>query len=409
MAVWPFRRTIKTAESLRGGFTIFNLSFYCRPDFNNAGMIRMSAFSRFTPLAASLPSTVPFVGPEAIERNRGLKVKARIGANESGFGPAPSVIEAMREAAASTWMYSDPENYDLREELAIHHGVSRNNIAIGAGIDALLGEIARLVISPGTAVVTSLGGYPTFNYHVNGFGGRLVTVPYRGDHEDLDGLLEAVRRERAPLVYFANPDNPMGSWHRQDAIVSFARALPDDTLLILDEAYCETAPADSIPPVSALIGQPNVMRMRTFSKAYGLAGARVGYVIATLGNAQAFDRIRNHFGMARVSIAAALAALRDQTYLADVNARIAASRERIAAIARENNLLPLASATNFVTIDCGGDGVRSKAIVDGLMEHGIFIRMPGVAPLNRCVRISTGPEEQLDLLAEALPQVLKKL
>ena len=95
----------------------------------------MSAFSRLTPLAASLPSTVPFVGPEAIERNRGLKVEARIGANESGFGPAPSVLLAMRDAAAETWMYSDPENYELKEALAIHHGVARGNIAIGSGVD----------------------------------------------------------------------------------------------------------------------------------------------------------------------------------------------------------------------------------------------------------------------------------
>ncbi|MBO9630208.1 MAG: aminotransferase class I/II-fold pyridoxal phosphate-dependent enzyme, partial [Shinella sp.] len=221
----------------------------------------MSAFSRFTALSQTLPATVPFVGPEAIERNRGLAVKARIGANESGFGPAPSVLQAMRAAAETTWMYSDPENFELREALALHHGVSRDNIAVGGGIDGLLGEIARLIIEPGTPVVTSLGGYPTFNYHVNGFGGRLVTVPYAGDKEHLDGLLEAVKRENAPLVYFANPDNPMGSWWDAESVVAFARALPETTLLILDEAYGETAPEGTIPPISALIGQPNILRM----------------------------------------------------------------------------------------------------------------------------------------------------
>lgn len=137
----------------------------------------MSAFSRFTSLSASLPSSVPFVGPEAIERNRQLDIKARIGANESGFGPAPSVVDAMRKAATETWMYADPENFELREALAIHHGISRGNIAIGNGVDGLLGEIVRLVVEPGTPVVTSFGGYPTFNYHVAGYGGRLVTTP----------------------------------------------------------------------------------------------------------------------------------------------------------------------------------------------------------------------------------------
>jgi len=369
----------------------------------------MSTFSRFTPLIQSLPATVPFVGPEAIERNRGLEVKARIGANENGFGPAPSVLRAITEAAPETWKYNDPENHALKQALAAHLGCKPQNLAIGEGIDSLLGQIARLVIDPGMPVVTSFGAYPTFNFHVNGFGGRLVTVPYVNDREDLDGLLAAVRRENPPLVYFANPDNPMGSWWDADSVVAFARALPETTLLILDEAYCETAPKGSTPHIDGLIDQPNVIRTRTFSKAYGLAGARIGYAISTPGTAAAFDKIRNHFGMARISTAAALAALEDQAYLGEVLENIRLSRERIGGIARENGLLPLPSATNFVAIDCGRDGAYSKAIVDGLMEHGVFIRMPGVAPLNRCIRISAGPEADMALLEEALPQVLKTL
>ncbi|CAD7046803.1 pyridoxal phosphate-dependent aminotransferase [Pseudorhizobium halotolerans] len=369
----------------------------------------MSAFSRFTPLIQSLPATVPFVGPEAIERNRGLEVKARIGANENGFGPAPSVLRAITEAAPETWKYNDPENYALKQALAAHLGCQPQNLAIGEGIDSLLGQIVRLVIDPGMPVVTSFGSYPTFNFHVNGFGGRLVTVPYVNDREDLDGLLAAVRRENPPLVYFANPDNPMGSWWDADSVVAFARALPETTLLILDEAYCETAPEGSTPDIDGLIDQPNVIRTRTFSKAYGLAGARIGYAISTPGTAAAFDKIRNHFGMARISTAAALAALEDQAYLGEVLENIRLSRERIGGIALENGLLPLPSATNFVAIDCGRDGAYSKAIVDGLMEHGVFIRMPGVAPLNRCIRISAGPEADMALLEEALPRVLKTL
>lgn len=373
----------------------------------------MPAFSRFTPLISALPSTVPFVGPEAIERTRGLQVKARIGANENGFGPAPSAIEAMCAAAGDTWKYADPENFDLKQALAAHLGCRPENLAIGEGIDSLLGQIVRLVIdpgqNPGMPVVTSFGAYPTFNFHVAGHGGRLVTVPYVNDRENLDGLLDAVRRENAPLVYFANPDNPMGSWWDAASIVSFAKALPETCLMILDEAYCETGPAGLTPDISALIGMPNIIRTRTFSKAYGMAGARVGYAISTPGTALAFDKIRNHFGMNRVAVAGAIAALKDTAYLSKVVGEIKASRERIAAIAIANGLKPLASATNFVAIDCGRDGVYARSIVDKLMEHGVFIRMPGVAPLNRCIRISTGPEPDMALLEAALPQVLKSL
>ncbi|MBB4273708.1 pyridoxal phosphate-dependent aminotransferase [Rhizobium mongolense] len=369
----------------------------------------MSAFSRFTPLVSVLPSTVPFVGPEAIERQRGLKVEARIGANENGFGPAPSVLTAMREQAGDIWKYNDPENFDLREALAAHLGVTAANIAIGGGIDELLGQIVRLVIEPGMPVVTSLGGYPTFNFHVAGFGGRLVTVPYVNDREDLSGLLDAVMRENAPLVYFANPDNPMGSWWDADRIVAFARALPETCLLVLDEAYSETGPAGSLPSIEALIGLANVVRTRTFSKAYGLAGARVGYAISTPGTALAFDKIRNHFGMNRLATAAALAALKDQAYLAEVVGNIHAARERIASIARANQLSPLPSATNFVAIDAGREGTYARSIVDGLMQHGVFIRMPGVAPLNRCIRVSVGPERDMARFEDALPRVLRLL
>jgi histidinol-phosphate aminotransferase len=371
---------------------------------------KMSGFSRFTPLIQSLPATIPFVGPEAIERQRGRKIAARIGANENGFGPARSVLLAIEQAAGETWKYADPENHDLKQALAAQLGTAAANIAIGEGIDSLLGQIVRLVVEPGTPVITSLGAYPTFNYHVSGHGGRLVTTPYVGDREDLEGLLAAAERENAPLVYFANPDNPMGSWWRADRVIEFANALPETTLLILDEAYCETAPPEALPSIASLIDKPNVIRTRTFSKAYGLAGARVGYALTTAGTAQAFDKIRNHFGMNRIGVAAAIAALADQDYLHEVTLKISRARERIAGIARENGLEPLASATNFVAVDCGRDATHARAIVDRLMsDHGIFIRMPGVAPLNRCIRVSTGPDAELDLLEAALPSVLKSL
>lgn len=369
----------------------------------------MPGFSRFTSLVDALPATVPFVGPEAIERGRGLAVKARIGANESGFGPAPSVLAAIREKAGDIWQYNDPENFALKAALAAHHGLSPANIAVGEGVDDLLGLIVRLVIEPGTPVVTSFGGYPTFNFHVSGFGGRLVTVPYTGDREDMDGLLAAAKRENAPLVYFANPDNPMGSWWDAEGVIAFARALPETTLLVLDEAYSECGPAGSTPASDALIDLPNVIRTRTFSKAYGLAGARVGYAFGMPETIVAFDKIRNHFGMPRLSTEAALAALADQAYLKEVVGKISAARERIAAIAVANGLQPLPSATNFVAIDCGRDGTYARSIVDGLMQHGVFIRMPGVAPLNRCIRVSTGLPEALDLFEEALPKVLASL
>ena len=148
-----------------------------------------------TALVRALPATVPFVGPETQERARGRPFRARIGATESVFGPSPKVIAAMQQAAGDMWKYCDPENHDLRVALGAALGLGRDNICIGEGIDGLLGTIVRMFVEQGSPVVTSLGAYPTFNYHVAGFGGRLITVPYKRDREDIEGLLAAAEHE----------------------------------------------------------------------------------------------------------------------------------------------------------------------------------------------------------------------
>ncbi len=359
--------------------------------------------TRLTPLAESLPATVPFVGPETQERARGQAFDARLGANESVFGPSPNATRAMAETPQ--WMYGDPESFDLRAALAAHHGCTPQNIMVGEGIDGLLSYLVRLFVGAGDAVVTSAGAYPTFNYHVAGFGGTLHTVPYVDDHEDPASLFAKAAEVDAKLVYLANPDNPMGSHHSGEAIAKAMEELPAGTLLVLDEAYVECAPEGTALPLPA--DDPRVIRMRTFSKVYGLAGARVGYAIGAPDLINAFHKVRNHFGMNRAAQAGALAALNDQSYLAQVQEQITTARDRIAHIARDNGLASLPSATNFVTLDCGRDAAFAKSVLDGLITRGIFVRMPFVAPQNRCIRVSCGTPEMLDAFATALPAALK--
>ncbi|PIE08137.1 MAG: histidinol-phosphate aminotransferase [Rhodobacterales bacterium] len=364
----------------------------------------MTQAPRYTPLAESLPATVPFVGPETRERTRGRAFRARLGANENVFGPSPRAISAMERAAAETWMYADPESHDLRHALAAHLGVGPENVIVGEGIDGLLGSLVRLIVAPGDVVVTSAGAYPTFNYHVAGFGGVLETVPFRDDREDPEALVARAAELRPKLVYIANPDNPMGTWHGAEAIHAMRDALPDGTLLVLDEAYIEFAPAGTAPEIDP--DDPRVIRFRTFSKAYGMAGARVGYGIGAPGLIAAFDKVRNHFGMARISQAGALAALADGAWLAEVTAKVARARARIGEIAAQNGLTALPSATNFVAVDCGADGAFATRVLEALDARDIFVRKPFVAPQDRCIRVSAGTEEMLDLFAAALPEAL---
>lgn len=359
---------------------------------------------RLTPLAASLPATVPFVGPEARERQTGRPFVARLGANENAFGPSPWAIAAMRRAAMDSWKYGDSESHDLRSAIAEREGVSPENVMIGEGIDGLLGLLVRLFVAQGDNVVTSDGAYPTFNYHVAGFGGTLHKIPYTGDFEDPSRLIAKAKDVGAKLIYIANPDNPMGTVHDAVTVVRMVQAVPAGALLVLDEAYLEFADERVVPDIP--IEDTRVIRMRTFSKAYGLAGARVGYALGPQSVISAFDRVRNHFGMSRMSQAGALAAYRDEEWLANVRAEVILARRRFGEIAADNGLTVIPSSTNFVCIDCGRDGAFAKRVLEALDARGIFVRMPFVAPQNRCIRVSCGTPEELDAFAEALPLAL---
>jgi len=361
---------------------------------------------RYPPLIESLPADVPFVGPEELERRLGAPFAARLGANESLFGPSPRALDAIRAEAADVWKYGDPDCHDLRAALADHMGVAVGNVLVGEGIDGLLGNLVRLLIAPGDAVVTSEGAYPTFNYHVTGFGGALHKVPYRDDHEDLPALIEAAHVVDAKLVYLSNPDNPMGTWRRGAEIEAALDTLPEGCLLCLDEAYLEFAPDGTAAEID--VEDPRVIRMRTFSKAYGMAGARVGYAVGATALIKSFDKIRNHFGVSRMAQAGARAALLDTGWLAHVQTEVHAARAEITRIARENGLPALPSATNFVAVDCGRDGAFARGLLTALQGQGVFVRMPGVAPLDRCIRISCGRREDLQVLARTLPEALRQ-
>lgn len=358
----------------------------------------------FTALIQSLPAVVPFVPPEALERRCGRPLQVRVGANESAFGISPLAREAMRRAVDQVSWYNDPEAFELRSALARLHGVALEEICVGAGVDELLGLVVRMVVDPGAPVVTSRGTYPTFNFHVGGFGGQLCTVPYLGDRTDLDALAAQVRRSGARLVYLANPDNPLGSWHPAAQVRAFLEQLPADCLLILDEAYVEFAPAEVSFPVST--ADPRLIRMRTFSKAHGMAGARVGYALAQRQVVAALDKIRNHFAVNRVAQAGALASLGDPAFLQGVVQQVEEGRREYQALAGELGLRALPSGTNFVALEVGP---QARRLLEVLLENDVFVRMPGVAPLDRCIRVTVGTPAERAAFAQVLRRVLPQV
>ncbi len=358
----------------------------------------------FTRLVRELPALVPFVPPEALERRNGRPLKVRVGANESAFGLSPLAREAMRCAVDQVTWYNDPEAYELRAALAQFHQVEIEEICVGAGIDELLGLMVRLVVEPGDPVVSSRGSYPTFNFHIFGFGGRLCAVPYQGDSTDLKALLAEVRKTSSHLVYLANPDNPMGTWHPAAQVREFIDRLPHECLLILDEAYADFAPPEIRFPFDPQ--DPRVVRMRTFSKAHGMAGARIGYAVAHCQVVAALDKIRNHFAVNRVAQAGALASLQDTGFIRKVARQVDEGRQEYQALARELGLRAVPSGTNFVALEIG-PGARN--LLELLLQHDVFVRMPGVPPLDRCIRVTVGTPQERAAFAEALRQVLPQV
>ena len=363
----------------------------------------MNAFP-FTPLVHNLPATIPFIGPETFERKMGRIFKARVGANESAFGISLKAQQAMADAVSGVGWYNDPENYDLRLALAQLYNVPMDHICVGAGIDDLLGLVVRVFLEPGQKTVASLGSYLTYHYHVAGFGAESHSVVYRDGRNDLDALAEAVHETGSHLVYVANPDNPTGTWHTAGELQNFLDALPETCVCILDEAYFEFAPEDSILPM--LPHDPRVIRMRTFSKAHGMAGARVGYAIAHPEIVTAFDKVRLHFNVNRVAQIGALVSLRDEAFIESVVQQVADGRAEYDVLGRDLGLPTLPSATNFVSFDCG-TADRAQKILDGLIEQGVFVRKPGVAPIDRLVRVTVGSPEERVVFADVLKRICR--
>jgi len=361
--------------------------------------------SLFTDIVRSLPAQVPFVPAEAIERRLGRPFDVRLGANESPFGISPRAREAALEALEVIHHYCDSESFTLRERLAALHGIAMANVVIGSGIDDLLGLCVRSFVGPGRAAVMTQGTYPTFGYHVLGHGGTLVSVPYREDANDPAALLEAAERVDAHLVYLANPDNPGGGAWPLDVLERFLADLPAQRLLILDEAYADFLPAEIQPPID--VADPRVIRLRTFSKAHGLAGARIGYGFAHEHVIAAFEKIRLHYGVNLLAQRVATASLDDPDFVAHVVAQVAEGRRDYERLAGELGVRALPSWTNFVALDVGSPE-RSRQLVEQLLERGVFVRRASSGAFARCIRVSVGTPAERDRFGNVLRELWSK-
>lgn len=332
---------------------------------------------------------------------------AELGSNENPLGPSPRALRAMRAALAETFRYPDPRGMGLKRALAEHLGVAVERIALGNGSHELLMLLAQCFADAKHTIVFSQFGFAVFPIAAAASGARAVRVPAlpRSHHDapcghDVEAMANAVRADTR-IVYLANPNNPTGTWFDDAALVRFMESVPADVLVVVDEAYHEYVDAPGLTTaLGCLARYPNLVVTRTFSKAYGLAGARVGYLVAHPSVVAVLERLRESFNVNTVALAGAAAALRDKSWLAKARAFNRAEREWLREELLERGYRCLPSQTNFLLCVLPHDATKLE---HHLFERGVIVRPMGGYGLPRALRISVGRRADNRRLLKALP------
>ena len=347
-----------------------------------------------------------------LTRELGVTEIIKLASNENPLGPSPLALAAAQASLADTLLYPDGNGFDLKEALARHHGVSAAQITLGNGSNDLLVLLAEAFLDGSRNAVLSQYAFAIYGLVVQATGAAAkITAALPVDSampngHDLQAMLAAIDAETR-LVFIANPNNPTGSWVDDAALRRFLDAVPDTTLVVLDEAYFEYAQRMGCTDGSTLLSRhPNLVVLRTFSKAHALAGLRVGYALSHPEVANILNRVRAPFNVTIPALAAAAAALNDAQQAARavalVEAGLAQFQEALPALGVR--LFP--SAGNFVLADVSAGGLSGQQVYEGLLRHGVIVRPVGGYGLPRCVRITIGTAGQNQRLIDALRQCL---
>jgi histidinol-phosphate aminotransferase len=336
----------------------------------------------------------PFPGTKVLERKLGHAIPHRLGANEGLDMPHRALRERFGDAVAEhVYGYGDAEAMGVRERLSRQQHIPLDTLLVDAGADSLIALTLRAVVEPGATIIATAGTYPAFGYFARGHGCRLIEPAYRQAPgvlaPDLDALAAAAQRERAQLVYLANPDNPSGHLHTDADIAALRQRLPQGCWLLLDEAYGDFRDdvASGVRSQALSHALPGVIRLRTLSKAHGLAGLRIGYAIAEPWVLSLMMKVRIHYAVSTLTQAIAETVLdypeETQAHIAAVKAR----RERLAAHLSALGAEVLPSATNFVALRLA-DAATATQVQQTLLGEGKLITQPAHPDIANLLRIT---------------------
>ncbi len=341
----------------------------------------------------------------ALRRQFNADTLIELGSNENPYGPSPRARAAMMHALHAVHRYPDPLGGDLKHALAAKHAVLPDQILLGNGSHELLMQFAQVFAGPGVDVVASQYGFAVYALAAHGAGAILrIADALPREHamaygHDLDAIAAAITATTR-VVYLANPNNPTGTWFGAEAFPVFMARVPGDVLVVVDEAYAELADATQVQSALPLLARyPNLVVTRTFSKAYALAGLRIGYAIAHPQLIAVMERVRESFNVNSLGLAAAETALGDEAHLQSVHARNAEQRTLLADALRARGRFVFPSQTNFLLVEFGPE---TREIEAALIARGVVLRPMSGYGLPECLRITVGEASENRRLLELL-------
>ena len=350
---------------------------------------------------ADLPLYIPGKPIEEVERELGISA-IKLASNENALGPSPKAVEAVARFLTQSNRYPDAGGTYLRQKLAARHGVEMDQIVLGAGSTELIQLLCHIYLERGQAGLTSEGTFVMFPLAVRAAGGAVVQAPLKDYAYDLDALAARLD-ESVRVVYLANPNNPTGTMVTAAATDRFLARVPENVLVVLDEAYCDYVERpDYSHALDSVRAGRYLMVLRTFSKAHGLAGLRVGYGIGHPEIVDAVNRLRSPFNVSSLALVAAEAALDDSEH---IRRSLESNRRGLACFARELPRLGLRavpSVANFVYCETGRD---AKDDFKALLRLGVIVRPMGFMGMPRGLRITVGTEEENRRVLEALARL----
>jgi histidinol-phosphate aminotransferase len=355
------------------------------------------------PWIAGLTPYVPGKPVSELERELGIRDSVKLASNENPLGPGPRARDAIAAVLSELGRYPDGGGYELRRAIADHHGVSPAAITIGNGSNDVLDLVARAFLQPGAESVFSEHAFAVYPIATQSVGATARVAKARDYGHDLAAMSKLVT-DKTRVVWIANPNNPTGTWLRAEALKSFIGSLPRTCVVVVDEAYTEYVSEPDFPDATHWVETfPNLIVIRTFSKAHGLAALRVGYGISDPRLADLLNRVRQPFNVNALAQAAASAAIADREHVrASVELNRAGMKQLTEAFERLG-LAYIPSVGNFVTVDFGRP---ASPINEALLRRGIIVRPVANYGLPNHLRISIGLEEENARFIAALGDLL---